>query len=247
MEDSFIIKIVNLTKYIDKKLIFKDIKLDIKKSETIVIIGESGTGKSTFLKTIIGLVSPTSGTIFIGREDITKLSGEKLNRIRKRIGYCFQEGALFDSLTVYENVAFPLKFNTKLKEDEIKERVKEKLSIMGMDGTQNLMPAQLSTGMQRRVGLARAIVNEPDIILYDEPTTGLDPVMTNVISDLILEMKTKLRATQIIVTHDIQTALKVADRIGYMHKGELLLVGTREEILSSKNEEVSKFIKGERT
>ncbi|PIU67787.1 MAG: ABC transporter ATP-binding protein [Armatimonadetes bacterium CG07_land_8_20_14_0_80_40_9] len=238
------ITLKNLTKVIGNKKILDKINLGIQKGETIVIIGQSGCGKSTLLKNIIGLQRPTSGEIIIFDQKTTNLREEELNKVRIKMGMLFQEAALFDSMTVEENVAFPLRQHTRYKEEKIQGIVRERLKIMGMEGTERLMPAHLSGGMQRRVGLARALALEPEIVLYDEPTTGLDPIMKEVINNLILELKNRLKVTSIVVTHDMDTAFKVGDRIGMLHQGSLILIGTPEEIKASDNPTVQQFIKG---
>lgn len=240
------IEIKDLAKYRDTKLIFESVNLSVDAGETLAIIGQSGCGKTTLLKCIIGLEKPTEGNVFLFGEDITKISQDKLDELRKKIGMVFQEGALFDSMTVLENVAFPLRQHTRFSEKQISDAVAEKLELMGMDETQNLMPAQLSGGMRRRVGLARALVMEPDILLFDEPTTGLDPVMTTTISDLIVQLKEKLKTATVLVTHDMPTAFKVADFIGMMSEGKILALGTAEEIKHSPVPKVRQFVRGER-
>lgn len=239
------IELIGVEKYIEDKLIFENINLSIEKGETMVIIGPSGCGKSTLLRTIIGLAKPTRGKIRVQGEDITNLPRERLNTLRKKMSMSFQEGALFDSLNVYENVAFPLRYNTKLSESNIREKVGEKLSLVKMENTEHLLPSQLSGGMQRRVGLARALALSPEIILYDEPTTGLDPIIARTISELIFDLKNKLKVTSVLVTHDISLAFKIATRIGMLYQGHLTEVGTPTEIKHSPDEVVKQFIKGE--
>lgn len=241
-----VIEVHYLSKYRDKKLIFEEVSFSVQAGETLAIIGQSGCGKTTLLKCVIGLEKPTSGNIFLLGEDITTAALEHLDAIRKKIGMVFQEGALFDSMTVHENVAFPLRQHTKHSEKEISSLVAEKLELMEMGGTQNLMPSQLSGGMRRRVGLARALMLEPEILLFDEPTTGLDPVMTTIISDLILQLKNKFKTASVIVTHDMHTAFKVADYIGMMAEGKILALGTADEISQSSNAKVRQFVRGER-
>lgn len=180
-------------------------------------MGVSGSGKTTLLKILAGLIRPSSGQVFIDGTDITKLSEDDLNRIRHRIGVVFQYGALFDSLTVFENVAFALIRHTRLSRKEIEDIVQEKLALVGLPGTQNLMPAQLSGGMQKRVSLARAIAMNPEILFYDEPTSGLDPIMANVINNLIMEMRNRLGVTSVVVSHDIDSIFRISDRVAMIH------------------------------
>lgn len=240
------IEIKNLAKYRDTKLIFESVNLSVEPGETLAVIGQSGCGKTTLLKCIIGLEKPTKGSVLLSGHDITKIPQDKLDEIRKKIGMVFQEGALFDSMNVLENVAFPLRQHTNLSEKEISDTVAEKLELMGMEGTQMLMPSQLSGGMRRRVGLARALVMDPDILLFDEPTTGLDPVMTTTISDLIVLLKERFKTASVIVTHDMPTAFKVADFIGMMSEGTILALGTADEIKNSTVPKVRQFVRGER-
>lgn len=240
------IEIKDLAKYRDTKLIFESVNLSVEPGETLAIIGQSGCGKTTLLKCIIGLEKPTKGSVLLSGHDITKIPQDKLDEIRKKIGMVFQEGALFDSMNVLENVAFPLRQHTRFSEKEISDTVAEKLELMGMEGTQMLMPSQLSGGMRRRVGLARALVMDPDILLFDEPTTGLDPVMTTTISDLIVLLKERFKTASVIVTHDMPTAFKVADFIGMMSEGTILALGTADEIKNSSVPKVRQFVRGER-
>ncbi|MHB0997906.1 MAG: ABC transporter ATP-binding protein [Armatimonadota bacterium] len=224
--------------------ILHDVNLHIRSGDTVSIMGVSGSGKTTLLKIMSGLIKPTSGQIFIDRTDITTQSEEEMNRIRHRIGVVFQYGALFDSLTVYENVAFALLRHTQISKDEIDEIVDEKLTIVGLPGTQNLLPSQLSGGMQKRVGLARAIAMNPEILFYDEPTSGLDPIMTTTIDNLITEMRQNLGVTSIVVSHDIKSISKISNRIAMINDGTIIAYGTTDEIMNSDDERVKQFIEG---
>ena len=207
-------------------------------------MGISGSGKTTLLKIIAGLRPPTSGQVMIESTDITRLSEEELNRMRHRLGVVFQYGALFDSLTVYQNVGFALIRQTRLSNAEIDDIVEEKLALVGLPGTQNLMPSQLSGGMQKRVSLARAIAMNPEVLLYDEPTSGLDPVMTTVIGNLITDMRNKLGVTSVVVSHDIESIFRISDRIAMLHGGTIIAYGTPDEIRASDDERVKQFVQG---
>ncbi|MEK6590023.1 MAG: ABC transporter ATP-binding protein [Nitrospinota bacterium] len=218
--------------------------IDIKKGESMVVIGGSGTGKSVLIKCIIGLLKPEKGRIYIDGQDVTSLKEHELNELRKKFGMLFQWGALFDSMRVWENVSFGLRQHTKLKDSEIKEIAIEKLKLVGMKNVENLMPSELSGGMRKRVSLARAIAMEPEILLYDEPTTGLDPIMADVINELIIRLKERIKVTSIAITHDMVSAYKIADRIAMLYKGKIIEVGTPNEIKNSKNEIVQQFIQG---
>jgi len=238
------IKIRGLNKSFGKKHVLDDVNIDVYDGETLVIIGPSGTGKSILLKTIVGLVKPTSGSIIIDDMEIVSPSEKNIREIQKKMGYVFQEAALFDSLTVEENVAFGLRTLTKLGEGEIKQRVSQCLAMVGLKNVERLKPSSLSGGMKKRVGLARAIAYQPKYIFYDEPTTGLDPIMTDVISDLIINLRQYLKSTSIVVTHDMNAAYKVADRIIMLYKGKAVFTGTPRETKNTANEIVKQFISG---
>lgn len=229
---------------LDGRVILHDVNLHIRRGDTVSVMGVSGSGKTTLLKILAGLIRPTSGQVFIDGTDITELSEEDLNRIRHRVGVVFQYGALFDSLTVYENVAFALSRHTRLSSKEIDDIVEEKLALVGLAGTPNLMPSQLSGGMQKRVSLARAIAMNPEVLFYDEPTSGLDPVMTTVIDDLITEMRDKLSVTSVVASHDIRSIFRISDRIAMLHGGAIVSYGTPEEIQESSDERVRQFVQG---
>ena len=229
---------------IDGKPVLQDVNLHVRQGETVSVMGVSGSGKTTLLKIMAGLRQPASGQVIIDLTDITKLSEEELNRVRHRLGVVFQYGALFDSLTVYENVGFALIRQTRLSKEEIDAIVVEKLALVGLPGTQNLMPAQLSGGMQKRVSLARAIAMNPEVLLYDEPTSGLDPVMTTVIGSLIMDMRNKLGVTSVVVSHDIESIFRISDRIAMLHSGTIIAYGTPDEIRASEDERVRQFIEG---
>jgi len=237
------IEIRNLVKKYSGKTILGGINLDIKDGEIFSLLGPSGAGKSTFLKSIIGLVKPDGGSIKIDGADITKTFGEfEIQKIRKNFGYLFQEGALFDSLNVWENVAFGLRYLTDIKESEYLKTAGEKLELVGLKNSENLKISELSGGMKKRVALARAIAANPKYLLYDEPTTGLDPVTAETVSELIKEMSKKLKVTSISVTHDVKLALEISDRIALLNEGGFACLGTPEEIKNSKNGIVKEFI-----
>jgi len=236
------IKVENLTKKFGNREVLKNISFDVKKSEVFVIMGGSGSGKSTVIKHIIGLLKPTSGKIYIDNVDITSLKDTELIEFRKKIGYLFQEGALFDSLKVWENVGFYYLENTKVSEKDIYNLAKEKLALVGLKDVENLYPSQLSGGMRKRVALARAISYNPEIILYDEPSSGLDPVTSAMIDKLILKLRDELGVTSIVVTHDLESAFSIADRIAMIHKGVIYAIGTPEEIKNHPDPVVQQFI-----
>ena len=238
------IKVRGLNKSFGKKRVLRGINIDVNDGETLVIIGSSGTGKSILLKNIVGLVTPDSGSISIDGVEITSSSPDELQESRKKLGYVFQEAALFDSLTVEENIAFGLRTLTKLNEEEIAKRVAQCLGMVGLENVELLKPSELSGGMKKRVGLARSIAYQPKYIFYDEPTTGLDPIMSDVISDLIIRLREHLQVTSIVVTHDMKSAYKMADRIIMLYKGEVIFTGTPEETRNTDNPIVKQFIEG---
>lgn len=238
------IQIRDLYKRFGSQPVLKGVNLDIRDGETIVIIGQSGCGKSVLLKHIVGLLEPDQGKVIIDGTDIYALDPAAMDAFRPTIGMLFQGAALFDSLNVQENVGFSLYENTKKPHSEIRERVREKLGMVGLHGIDEKMPADLSGGMKKRVGLARAICNEPKIILYDEPTTGLDPINSDVINNLILRMQEKLKVTSIVVTHDMTSAFKVGNRIAMLYRGTILGVGTPDEIKKTNDPVIRQFITG---
>ena len=238
------IVIENLHKSFGDNEVLKGVNLTIEKGKTFVIIGRSGCGKSVLLKQIIGILKPDKGRILIEGRDITKLDEKGLNEVRKRFGMLFQGAALFDSLTVEENVAFGLRRHTNLSREEIRRIVNEKLGLVGLARNGFLKPAELSGGMKKRVGLARAIAMDPEFVLYDEPTTGVDPIMGDAINGLIIELHDKLKITSIAVTHDMASAYKIADKIAMLYDGKTIEVGTPKEIKNTKNPIVRQFITG---
>jgi phospholipid/cholesterol/gamma-HCH transport system ATP-binding protein len=238
------IELIDVHKSFGTNHVLRGINLQIKKGESVVIIGGSGSGKTVLLKHIIGLLRPDKGTVKIDGIDLLKLKEDELNKVRRRFGMLFQSSALFDSLTVWENVGFGLRQNTKLPEAEIKEIAIQKLRMVGLVGVEDLMPSELSGGMRKRVGLARAIAMDPEILLYDEPTTGLDPIMADAINELIIEMRERLNVTSVAITHDIKSAYKIADRIAMLYNGVIIGTGTPEEIKNTSDPVIKQFIKG---
>jgi phospholipid/cholesterol/gamma-HCH transport system ATP-binding protein len=238
------IEVVDLHKSFGNNHVLRGVNLEVRNSESMVVIGGSGVGKSVLIKCIIGLVRPDSGSIRVDGQEITSLNEKSLNEIRKKFGMLFQAGALFDSLSVWENVGFGLKQHTSLGDEEIKAIAVDKLRLVGLRHVEDLMPSELSGGMRKRVSLARAIAMEPEILLYDEPTTGLDPIMADVINDLIVQMRKKLEVTSIAITHDMVSAYKIADRIAMLYEGEIIEVGTPRQNKESGNAIVQQFIQG---
>jgi len=239
-----IISVKNIFKSFQSKKVLTGISIDIRKGEIFVIIGPSGCGKSVLLKHIMGLLKPDSGEIYYNGLDVTKFGESDLNKMRIKFGMLFQGAALFDSLTVGENISFGLREHTDKPKEEIDRIVNEKLELVGMPGIADLKPSQLSGGMKKRVGLARAIAMDPEVLLYDEPTTGLDPVMVTIIDKLTIDMNKKLGCTTILVTHDMKSAFHIADRIGMHFQGKIIETGTREEIEKTSNPVVRQFIEG---
>jgi len=239
-----VIGIRGLSKRFGKKVVLDGLDLTVPKGKNTVVIGGSGTGKSVLIKCVVGLLRSEGGEILIDGEDLTKMDERELVRVRRKFGMLFQGSALFDSLDVGDNVAFALRRLKLYPERQIRDVVEEKLSMVGLRDIQRLMPAELSGGMKKRVGLARAIASEPDIMLYDEPTTGLDPIMADVINDLIISLRESLGVTSITITHDMASAYKIADFIAMLYKGKIVEVGTPAEIRGSANPVVRQFVEG---
>jgi phospholipid/cholesterol/gamma-HCH transport system ATP-binding protein len=238
------VQVESLSKSFGNQMVLKGINLEVAEGETLSVLGRSGTGKSVLLKLIIGLHTPDSGSIRVNGEEMTKLPLKELNEVRKKVGFLFQQAALYDSLTIEENIAFPLRRHSKMSDDERGKRVRELLASVGMDQDAHKLPAELSGGMQKRVGLARALALEPDILLFDEPTAGLDPITAAEIDDLILRLQKERRMTSVVVTHDIQSARAVSDRLALMRDGQVLIEGTYEELKKSRDPFVMQFLHG---
>jgi phospholipid/cholesterol/gamma-HCH transport system ATP-binding protein len=238
------VQVRSLSKSFGEQTVLNGINLEVAHGETLSVLGRSGTGKSVLLKLIIGLHKPDSGTIRVHGQEITGLPLKLLNEARKKIGFLFQQAALYDSLTVEENVAFPLRRHSKMSDDGRNERVRELLASVGMDQDARKMPAEISGGMQKRVGLARALALEPDILLFDEPTAGLDPITAAEIDDLILRLQKERNMTSVVVTHDIHGARAVSDRLALMRDGQILIEGTFENLQKSRDTFVQKFLSG---
>jgi phospholipid/cholesterol/gamma-HCH transport system ATP-binding protein len=238
------IRIRDLHKSFGDQHVLKGLNLDIPEAQTTVILGPSGAGKSVVLKHIIGLMKPDKGEILVDGMDITKMNERELNRIRRKFGMLFQGAALFDSMTVEENVAFPLREHTKLSDKEIRELVREKLHQVGLVGIENKMPSELSGGMKKRVGFVRAIILEPEILLFDEPTTGLDPIMVEVIDKLIMDTQKEYKFTNVVISHGIHTAFWIGHKIAMIYDGVIVEEGPPEKIEKSQNPIVRQFITG---
>lgn len=238
------IKIIDLYKSFNGQKVLEGVNLTISNKEVVTIMGKSGGGKSVLIKHIIGLLMPDKGSILIDGVDITRLDQKELDKIREKLGVLFQGGALFDSLTVYGNVAFPLKEKTKLNKKEIRERVIQALEDVGLRGIGSKYPAELSGGMKKRVALARALITEPTIVLFDEPTTGLDPVITSSIHKLIRTTHEKYGYTGVIISHEVPEIFEITDKVAMLHNGVIVETGTPDEIKNSSNPAVRQFITG---
>jgi phospholipid/cholesterol/gamma-HCH transport system ATP-binding protein len=238
------IRISGLRKRFGAKQVLDGVDLEIQTGETVVVLGPSGTGKSVLLKHILGLMMPDEGSIQVDGEEIVGRRERELNVMRRRFGMLFQGSALFDSMTVGENVALALREHTRLADDEIERRVRERLEWVGLSKVEDMKPASLSGGMRKRVGLARAIAMDPQYVLYDEPTTGLDPIMADVIDRLIRSMQHRIGVTSIVVTHDLQSAFKVADRMAMLLGGRIVFTGTADEVRASRDPVVRQFMEG---
>ncbi len=237
------IDVIDLHKAFGTKKVLDGTNLHVERGQTMVVIGGSGTGKSVLLKHIIGLLKPDSGSVLIEGMDITRLNEKSLYEIRKKFGMLFQGAALFDSMNVWQNVSFAL-LRAGMKEEEARYIAIENLRRVGLTNVEDLMPSELSGGMRKRVGLARAIAHKPEVLLYDEPTTGIDPILADAINDLIIKMKVELHVTGVAITHDMQSAYKIGDRIAMLYQGRIVGEGTPEEIKSSTNPYIRQFVTG---
>jgi phospholipid/cholesterol/gamma-HCH transport system ATP-binding protein len=238
------IEIADLHKSFGSLQVLRGVNLTVEKGESMTVIGGSGSGKSVLIKHIIGLLFPDRGQVKVAGQVLNDLDDQQLNELRKKFGMLFQMAALFDSLSVWENVGFGLKQHTGMSDEEVRAVATEKLALVGLKDVEDKMPAELSGGMKKRVGLARAIAMDAAIILYDEPTTGLDPIAADAINDLIVDLKKKLGVTSVAITHDMHSAYKISDRIAMLYKGEILEVGTPDQIRSTTNPIVRQFITG---
>ena len=239
------ISVIGLYKAFGEKKVLNGVDLDVARGESLMLVGGSGAGKSVLIKHLIGLLQPDEGNVVVDGVDLTRASPEAVLELRKRFGMSFQEGALFDSMTVAENIAFPVRRHTAKDEKQVAERVRECLDLVRMPGIENKMPSELSGGMRRRVGFARAIALEPEILLFDEPTTGLDPINTAAIGNVINQLRTDLGVTAVTITHDMNLATRIADRVAMMRRGRILLVDTPERFLETENWFVRAFLSGE--
>lgn len=244
-DSNIAISVRNVVRFFENRKVLDDVSLEIKRGEIFVILGGSGSGKSTLLRIMAGAIPPSSGKILLGGSDVNALSQDEREKIKRRFGMSFQSSALLDFLTVEENVSLPLKEHTRLSPKIISMIAKMKLQLVGLLGFENFYPSMLSGGMKKRVGVARAIAMDPEVVFYDEPTAGLDPVVCAVVDQLIVDLAKKLNLTSIVVTHNMESVWRIADRVAMIYKGKILEIGTPDDIRNSKNAIVQQFIKGE--
>jgi phospholipid/cholesterol/gamma-HCH transport system ATP-binding protein len=240
-----VIRVQGLHKRFGLQEVLRGLDLDIATGEIMIVIGRSGGGKSVLLKHLLGLLRPDAGAVLVDGTDITRLRGRALDRVRERYGVVFQGGALFDSMSVFENVAFPLREKSRRSDAEIRGRVEEKLEQVGLGGMGPKNPAEISGGMRKRVAIARALVTEPEIVFFDEPTTGLDPILVNTIHHLIVDLHRKFRVTAVMVSHEIPEIFEIADRVAMLHDGTIVEVGPPEAVRGSAKSVVQQFIRGD--
>jgi phospholipid/cholesterol/gamma-HCH transport system ATP-binding protein len=241
-----LVRFIGVHKRFGPKIIFSGLDLEVRRGETLTVLGPSGSGKSVMLKMLIGLLKSDSGQILVDGADVAKMEGDELTAVRRRIAYLFQGAALFDSLTVGENVAYGLReqFWKTMSNEEIAARVEQSLGLVGLPGIEMMRPSDLSGGMRKRVGLARTLALQPEVILYDEPTTGLDPINTARINHLIAGIQRALKITSVVITHDMGTAFSVSDRLAMLGRGRLVMIGTKDDFRTSTNQYVRDFIDG---
>src|SRR3954447_3912985 len=244
MADTVKIRIHDLHKSFGSKVVLDGVSIDVAPAESLVVIGGSGTGKSVLLKHIIGLLRPDSGTVEVDGTAVETLGNREITEFRRKFGMAFQEGALFDSMTIWQNVAFPLQRLTRMSRGEINDRVEECLEMVRLEGVGEKLPSQLSGGMRRRVGFARAVAHQPEILLFDEPTTGLDPVTTALIDEVILDLSDRLKTTTITITHDMESAFRIGDRIAMLNRGKIIAEAPPEEFKRLDDPRVQQFIHG---
>jgi phospholipid/cholesterol/gamma-HCH transport system ATP-binding protein len=239
------IRIRDLHKSFGPKLVLDGVDVDVTPGESLVIIGGSGTGKSVLLKHVIGLLRPDSGTVEVDGVAVERLGNREITEFRRKFGMSFQEGALFDSMTIWQNVAFPLQRLTRMSRREIDQRVRECLAMVRLEGVEEKLPSQLSGGMRRRVGFARAVAHSPEILLFDEPTTGLDPVTTALIDEVIVDLNDRLKTTTVTITHDMESAFRIGDRIAMIHRGKIIAEAPPQEFRHLRDPRVQQFIHGQ--
>jgi len=245
MADNIIVKVNNLSKRFGDLVVLDNVSVDVKYGENLVVFGRSGTGKSVLLKCIIGLLHPDSGQVIIRDKDLCCISQKEMDEVRKNIGFLFQSSALYDSMSVRENLEFPLNMHFKLTQKELDERVMKTLDMVSLEEAVNKMPSELSGGMRKRIGLARSIITEPELMLYDEPTTGLDPITSKEISELILSLQKKLEMTSIVVTHDLVCAKIISDRVIFLKDGNIIHEGILEDLETSNDPFLKNFFSQE--
>lgn len=245
MEEKVVVSIRDVYKKFGGKAVHDGLSLDVFEGEILTLAGRSGEGKSLLIKMIIGLLRPDSGHIYVFDKDVIRMKERELIKFRRRVGLVFQSAALFDNMNVFDNIAFPLRQHLKLSKEAMQQRVAEKLEMVDLNGIEDMMPVELSGGMKKRVGLARAIATNPDILLYDEPTTGLDPTTSNHITKLIKKLQKELRATSIMVTHDMHSVRDITDRMSLLWKGKILASGSWQEMMQSDEPIVRNFMSGE--